>query len=245
MFEVKGLFKFIPNKVLLNNVAFEVPVGGIALFLGGSGAGKSTLLRVLNDLEKYDKGTFFLNQKPLDLTYANRQHLIGMVFQHFNLFEHLNVEDNITLALIKTQQNTPSEARKKALHLLEKYGLADKAASPIQKLSGGQKQRLAIARSIALDPKIICLDEPTSALDPLLVHQMAQFITEFAAEGRIVLLATHDLNLVDRLEGQRFLMQEGTIVESCSKNNYQRKPSDFPLMNRFFNVFRQQTAHNL
>lgn len=239
MFKVQDLVKTLPSgRTLLSHISFAIPSGGIGLFLGDSGAGKSTLLRVICDLERYDRGCFFLDGKPIQLSLAVKHHLIGMVFQHFNVFEHLNAEENITLALVRSKNIPPKIASEKALALLEQYGLLAEAKSPVQKLSGGQKQRLAIARTIALDPKIICLDEPTSALDPILTHQIASFLAQFAKEGRVVLLATHDMNLVDRLNGQRFLMQEGKIAETCFPQDYRMHPASYPRMQQFFTVFR-------
>lgn len=239
MFEVQDLVKKLPSgRKLLSHISFSIPSGGIGLFLGDSGAGKSTLLRVICDLERYDEGAFFLGGKSIRLADAVKHHLIGMVFQHFNLFEHLNAEENITLALVKTKNFTPKTASEKAHTLLEQYGLLAEAASPVQKLSGGQKQRLAIARTIALDPKILCLDEPTSALDPLLTHQVASLLAQFAKEGRTVLIATHDMNLVDQLDGQRFLMQEGKIAETCFPRDYRMNSAAYPRMRQFFTVFR-------
>ncbi len=156
-----------------------------------------------------------------------------MVFQHFNLFEHLSVEENITLPLL-IQKKSKEEAKQIAKGLLKRYGLEDKAEMSSQKLSGGQKQRLAIARSLALNPQIICLDEPTSALDPTLTNQIAQYIKELAQEGRIVLITTHDMSLVDQLEASWFLMREGTIKEHCLAEEYKADSTRFPLLQDFF-----------
>ncbi len=233
MFKVKNLSKKVRNKVILQDVNFEIEHGQIAIFLGGSGVGKSTLLRVLNNLESYDSGTFTLDDIPLNLTQVNKDHTVGMVFQHFNLFENLNVEDNINLALIKLKGMTTQEAQKTSSQLLEKYGLSSHAQLSVHKLSGGQKQRLAIARTIALNPKIICLDEPTSALDPLLTGNVAKYIGDLATDNRIILLATHDTGLVERLNGKLFLMQNGTIVEGCLSNDFKSKPEEYPHLKNF------------
>lgn len=236
MLKVKNLTKKVHEKALLNNLSFEVQRGGIAIFLGGSGVGKSTLLRALNHLESYDAGTFTLDEAPLELATVSQNHTVGMVFQHFNLFENLTVEDNITLALIKTQGKSLEEAHKIATNLLTQYGLEEKAKLSIHKLSGGQKQRLAIARTLALNPQIVCMDEPTSALDPKLTNQVAKYIMEIAKDNRIVLVTTHDMGLVHELQGDvsLFLMEKGTIVESVSKQGYKMNPSDFPHLQRFF-----------
>lgn len=235
MLKVSHLFKTIHQKKILNDLNFKIDHGQIGIFLGGSGVGKSTLLRVLNHLENYDSGSFVLDGSELDLAYANRHHLVGMVFQHFNLFEHLNVLDNITLALIHCKGLEKQEAEHIANQLLERYELQDKAQVSIHQLSGGQKQRLAIARTLALDPKIVCLDEPTSALDPRLTSQVAKFIRELAAENRIILLTTHDMNLLDLLNGQLFLLEGGSIAESTSKETYLSDRVLYPKIQSFLN----------
>lgn len=233
MLEVKQLAVAINKKPILNQVDFQVPRGEVAIFLGGSGVGKSTLLRVLNDLQNYDHGEFLIDGKPIDI--KKRDHTVGMVFQHFNLFEHLTVEENITLPLIKLKKISKEQARGKAGALLEKYGLAERKSAAISQLSGGQKQRLAIARTLALNPTVICLDEPTSALDPRLTSQVATAIQECAAEGRIVLLTTHDMALVDRLSGHLFLMNNGSIVERATTEEYRREREKYTLLYRFLN----------
>lgn len=236
MFRVEHLEKNIGTKKILHDINFEVDQGQIGIFLGGSGVGKSTLLRVLNHLEPYDKGAFILDGAPLDLAEANQKHTMGMVFQHFNLFENLNVETNITLALIKVlKKSKEEEARHIAASLLERYGLYHLANSSIHKLSGGQKQRLAIARTLSLNPKIICLDEPTSALDPQLKSQIAGCIRELADDNRIVLIATHDTGLISQLEAKLFLMERGTILESCLSNDFKENPTSFPHLQNFLN----------
>lgn len=233
MFKVQKLTKAIKGKKIIKDLDFEVDHGRIAIFLGGSGVGKSTLLRILNNLESYDNGCFTLDGQALNLKDVNRNHIIGMVFQHFNLFEQLSVEDNIILPLIKCQNKKMSEAVKIASALLDHYGIQDKAEVKSSQLSGGQKQRLAIARTLALNPKIICLDEPTSALDPKLTAQVAGFIKELAGENRIILLTTHDVNLVEQLEGQLFLIEDGKIIESASKNDCFAQDGKYPKLQRF------------
>lgn len=216
MLEVKGLVKQFKHRMVLRDICFEVARGEIGIFLGGSGAGKTTLLRILSNLEGYDAGEFYLGGQTLDLSKVTQDHTVGMVFQQFNLFEHLSVEENITLALEKCQGMCRAKALAVAHEQLYKYGLIDKAKESVHSLSGGQKQRLAIARTLALNPKIVCLDEPTSALDPRLTAQVAAIIRELAAEQRIVLLTTHDMQLLELLElaeGSLFLMEGGEIIE--------------------------------
>lgn len=233
MFKVQKLTKMIKGKAIIKELNFEIDHGKIAIFLGESGVGKSTLLRILNNLETYDSGVFTLDEQPLNLKTVSRNHTIGMVFQHFNLFEHLSVEDNIILPLIKCQNKKKSEASRIASKLLDRYGILDKAKVKSSQLSGGQKQRLAIARTLALNPKIVCLDEPTSALDPRLTAQLATFITELAQENRIILLTTHDMHLIEQLEGQLFLMEEGKIVETASKDTCFAQDEKYSKLQRF------------
>lgn len=225
MLKVKHLSKTIQGKKILNDIHFEVEPGKIAIFLGGSGVGKSTLLRVLNNLESFESGSLTLDNVPLHHLQEN----VGIVFQHFNLFENLNVEDNIICTLVHCKKMDKIAAKAAADKLLARYSLQEYAKKRVLTLSGGQKQRLAIARTLAVNPKIICLDEPTSALDPTLTSQVATFITELAAENKIVLLATHDTHLLEKLEGHLLLMEKGSIVESVQSKNI----SDCPKLQKF------------
>ncbi len=233
MLSIENLTKKFGRKKVLDAVSLSVPKGGIAVLLGPSGVGKSTLLRVLNNLESIDEGIINLDGAPLDLNAVTQEHLCGIVFQQFNLFEHLTVLENITLALEKTLGKSKKEAHRIALDLLEHYDLADKKDAYPSQLSGGQKQRLALARTIALRPKIICFDEPTSALDPLLTTHVARTIQELADEGYIILIATHDTALLDKLRCSIYLMDDGKIVESSSSKELSEKPQRFPRMKKF------------
>lgn len=225
MLKINNISKAIGDKQILNDITFEVPAGKVAFLLGESGSGKSTLLRILNDLEHQDSGTIAIDNKKVDA--ANVHKMISLVFQHFNLFAHLTVKQNITLVLEKVYNKDTAYADALALRLLQKFKLEHKADAAIHSLSGGQKQRLAIARAVAVNPYVICLDEPTSALDPLLTAHVAQQIQELANEGRIVLVATHDMNLVlnKNVHGVVLLMEHGKIVEKATteevRNNVQ------------------------
>ncbi len=216
MLKIKNIAKSIGKKNILANVSFDALPGQVVFLLGESGAGKSTLLRILNDLETFDAGSITLDDKPLDM--MPRHQVINLVFQHFNLFPHLTVKHNITLPLEKVYKKTSQEADIIASDLLLKYKLETKEDATISSLSGGQKQRLAIARALATNPYVICFDEPTSALDPLLTGYVAQHIQQLAQEGRIVLVATHDMNLVlnTAVQGTVYLMQGGRIIETAS-----------------------------
>ncbi|MBA3721442.1 MAG: amino acid ABC transporter ATP-binding protein [Parachlamydiaceae bacterium] len=233
MFKVNQLSITLKGKKILNDLNFEIDHGQIAIFLGGSGAGKSTLLRILNNLEKYDSGIFRLDGATLNLAKVNHDHTLGMVFQHFNLFDHLSVEDNIISTLVNSKGIIKKEAQSISSALLNRYGLKDHSNVYVSQLSGGQKQRLAIARTLSVDPKIICLDEPTSALDPRLTCKVAKYITELAEEGRIVILTTHDMNLLEQLEGHLFLMEEGSIIENATKKECIANPGRYPKLQNF------------
>jgi ABC-type polar amino acid transport system ATPase subunit len=233
MLKIEKINKSFKNHKILNDISLSIKKGEIALFLGSSGVGKSTLLRILNNLETIDSGSLSLNGKPLNIAHINSTHAIGMVFQHFNLFDHLTVEQNITLPLEKVLKNSPSQAQTTAHNLLERYGLQDKKNTYASQLSGGQKQRLAIARAIAMKPHVICLDEPTSALDPVLTSYVAQNIQQLADEGYIVLVATHDTALLDRLNCSIYLMSKGSIVETAQSQEFKKNPHAFPLIQKF------------
>lgn len=233
MLKIKNLSKSFNNKKVLDNISFDVKNGEIAVFLGQSGVGKSTLLRILNNLESYEDGEIILNNKPLDLKKANEEHLIGMVFQQFNLFEHMTVERNITFVLEKSAKKNCHDAKLIAQDLLKKFGLLDKANLPVTELSGGQKQRLAIARTLSLKPQVVCLDEPTSALDPMLTGFVANNIEELRNQNYTVLVTTHDIALIERLECTIYLMDSGKIVESTLSQEYFAHPEQYPLIEKF------------
>ncbi len=233
MLKVEHLSKSFNGKKILDNVSFDIRKGHIGLFLGQSGVGKSTLLRIFNNLETYDSGVISLNGKELDLSKVNTTHTVGMVFQQFNLFEHLTVKENITLTLIQVIHKSEREANKIALELLQHYNLEDKADQFPSQLSGGQKQRLALARTLATHPEVVCLDEPTSALDPMLTNYVAKNIQELAHEGLTVLVATHDISLLQRLSCTIYLMQHGKIIERALSSDFQNNPNEFPHIHRF------------
>jgi polar amino acid transport system ATP-binding protein len=225
--------KSFHNKKILDNLDLTVGRGEVAILLGASGVGKSTLLRALNNLEKIDSGSIFLDSTPLELEKVNVHHTVGMVFQQFNLFEHLTVLENITLALIHAARKKKQEAEEIALSLLKKYNLLEKRDSYIGQLSGGQKQRVAVARALALKPRIICFDEPTSALDPSFKNQVAQTIQQLGREKYIVLVATHDILLLDLLDCTVHLMDRGTIIESANSKKLLANLENYPCIQKF------------
>lgn len=233
MLSIKNLTKQFGDKKILDNVSVDVPKGTVAVFLGESGVGKSTLLRLLNNLETLDGGTITFDGKQIDPQTIHKEHTVGMVFQNFNLFNHLTVLENVTLALEKAVGKSKKESEKLARALLEKYGLSDKIDKYPAQLSGGQKQRVALVRSLVLKPKIICLDEPTSALDPLLTTAVGNIIQELAQEGLIVLVATHDTTLLDKLSCMVYLMKAGKIIETAQSEELFKDPSKYPSIQKF------------
>jgi len=233
MLTIENLSKSFNNKIILNNISFSVAKGEIAFFLGSSGVGKSTLLRILNNLETPDQARVLLNGKILNLSTVNKTHTIGMVFQHFNLFENLTVEQNITLPLEKITHKSKAKASSIAHDLLQKYGLLEQKNKYTSQLSGGQKQRLAIARALALQPKILCLDEPTSALDPILTNYVAQCIQQLAQEGYSIIVASHDTTLLEKLDCTIYLMENGSIIETAESKKFKEHKKTYPHINKF------------
>lgn len=233
MLHLNHISKRFGDRYIINDVSLTVERGEIAVLLGSSGVGKSTLLRVLNNLESLDAGSVLLDGKPLDLATVNRTNTIGMLFQNFNLFENLTVEQNITLALEKVRKLEHAKAKEIAQALLEQYGLRTKSNAPVTALSGGQKQRLALARALALKPQILCLDEPTSALDPLLTTQVANSITELAASGYTILVATHDTLLLEKMACSIYLMESGKIIEKAFSDDFARDKAAYPRLANF------------
>lgn len=227
MLSVKHLIKSFHDKKILNDVSFDVDPGEVVILLGKSGVGKSTILRVLNNLETVDSGSLLFDNKPLDFK------KVGMVFQEFNLFAHLTIEKNITLSLIQVAGKKPSQAKKIAHQLLEKFDLSSKAQSYPASLSGGQKQRVALARTLAMQPDVLCLDEPTSALDPTLKVEIACKITELAKHGLMVVITTHDIALLQHLDCTIHLMEKGKIVESATTKDLQQNENKFKRIKTF------------
>ena len=213
---VEHLKKNFGNLEVLRDVSTDIYEGEVVVILGPSGSGKSTFLRCLNRLEEITGGTVIvdghdLTDKKTDLNKVREK--VGMVFQHFNLFNNLNVMGNMTLAPVELKKATKGEAKEKALHLLNRVGLSDKAEAYPAQLSGGQKQRVAIARALAMDPDIMLFDEPTSALDPEMVGEVLQVMKQLAAEGMTMVVVTHEIGFAREVASRVIFMEGGYIVE--------------------------------
>lgn len=199
MLELRNLSKRFDNKQIFSNYDLVIPEGKIIAIVGQSGGGKTTLLRMLAGLETIDSGTLIYNGQELLLEELGKRHLLGFVFQDFQLFPHLSVLENLVLSPMKTQNMSRSEAEDKALKLLDTLGLANHATAYPFSLSGGQKQRVALARAMMIDPEIIGYDEPTSALDPELRKEVEKLILENRATGITQIVVTHDMQFAENI----------------------------------------------
>ena len=212
---------------ILNDVSLQVEKGEFICLLGPSGCGKSTFLRCLNRLEEPDGGHVIFNGKEVtdhDIDHVRQK--MGMVFQHFNLFPHLTVKKNITLAPVRLGLMKQPEADKKAMELLERIGLADKADTYPNMLSGGQKQRIAIVRALAMNPDVLLFDEPTSALDPELIGEVLNVMRQLAEEGMTMLVVTHEMNFARHVSNRVVFMEGGRIIEQNGAQEFFAHPKE-------------------
>lgn len=215
--DISHVTKRYGGMVILDDVSLSIRRGEIKVLIGPSGAGKSTLLQSVNFLVKPDSGTIRLEGKPVDA--SSKQALcryrqqVGMIFQDFNLFDHLTALGNVELGLIHVKKIGRNEARGRAMQELERVGLADRAHHYPAQLSGGQKQRVSIARALAMDPKVMLLDEPTSALDPELIGEVHAVITRLGEAGMTMILATHQIGYARNLANEVVFMENGRILE--------------------------------
>jgi len=213
---VKNLKKNFGSLEVLKDISLEVTEGEVVVLIGPSGSGKSTLLRCLNQLEKATSGQividgFDVTDKRTDINKVREN--IGMVFQHFNLFNHLNVLRNMTLAPVHLKTLSKENANNKAMQLLERVGLSDKAGAYPSQLSGGQKQRVAIARALEMNPDIMLFDEPTSALDPEMVGEVLAVMKELARDGMTMIVVTHEIGFAREVASRVIFMEGGYIIE--------------------------------
>ena len=216
MIDVKNLHKYFGSLEVLKGIDCHIDKGECVCVIGPSGSGKSTFLRCLNLLETPTKGDIViddmhLTEKDFDVDAMRKR--VGMVFQHFNLFPHLTILENVTLAPIRHKMMTEEQAKEKAMELLNRVGVGDKADNYPAQLSGGQKQRVAIARSLALSPEVMLFDEPTSALDPEMVGEVLEVMKQFAQEGMTMVVVTHEMGFAREVANRVFFMDGGGILE--------------------------------
>lgn len=216
MIKVVNLHKSFGELEVLKGINTEIKKGEVVCIIGASGSGKSTFLRCLNLLEEPTEGDIYidgLSIKELGKDINRLRQRLGMVFQQFNLFPHMTVMDNVTLAPIKLKKQEPKVAQEKAISLLRKVGLPDKDHVYPNQLSGGQKQRVAIARALAMDPDIMLFDEPTSALDPEMVGEVLQVMQQLAMEGMTMIVVTHEMGFAREVADRILFMDDGIIAE--------------------------------
>lgn len=239
---VSGLNKWFGQLHVLRDVSFSLAKGEKIVLCGPSGSGKSTLIRCLNGLESFSEGTVsvagtVLTQAPASLRQIRR--LTGMVFQHFNLFPHLTVLENLTLGPVTARREPQQQASKRALELLDRVRLGDQAAKYPGQLSGGQQQRVAIARTLMMRPQVILFDEPTSALDPEMVHEVLEVMEELAREGQSMIVVTHEMGFARNVADLVIFMDAGTIMESAPPLTFFNQPAT-----ERARMFVQQIGHD-
>lgn len=227
--KVKNLRKSFGDNVVLKGIDYEIHRGEKIVVIGPSGSGKSTFLRCLNLLEQPTDGEIYfedkcITDKKCDINEVRRH--MGMVFQHFNLFNNLTILKNITLAPVKLKLMTKDEAEKEAIRLLKMVGLEDKANAYPSMLSGGQKQRVAIVRALAMNPKVMLFDEPTSALDPEMVGEVLQVMKKLADDGMTMVVVTHEMGFARQVASKVLFIDDGIIKEEAEPEEFFTNPKD-------------------
>ena len=229
MINIENLSKNFGNLKVLKNISTTINKGEVISIIGPSGSGKSTFLRCINKLEEPTEGHIYIDDMDLmdKNTDINKiRERVGMVFQHFNLFPHMTVLENLILSPTIVKKETKEEAEKYALYLLQKVGLSDKANSYPNQLSGGQKQRIAIARALAMKPEVILFDEPTSALDPEMIKEVLDVMRNLAKEGMTMLIVTHEMGFARNVGNRILFMDNGEIIEDCSPKDFFENPTN-------------------
>lgn len=224
---IKNLNKKFGANEVLRDINLTVDKGEVVVIIGPSGSGKSTLLRCMNLLDVPSKGKVIFEDNELtqhNVQLDNLRQKMGMVFQNFNLFPHKKVIENVMLAPLLLHKDSKDQLKEKALYLLEKVGLKDKADSYPNQLSGGQKQRVAIARALAMEPDVMLFDEPTSALDPEVVGDVLKVMRQLANEGMTMVIVTHEMNFAKEISDKVVFMADGVVVESGTPQNIFENP---------------------
>ena len=227
MIQLSGVNKYFGDYHALRDINLDIPAGQVVVLLGPSGSGKSTLCRTINRLETIDSGEIridgeLLPEEGKDL--ARLRSDVGMVFQQFNLFSHMTIRDNITLAPMKVRGKSKAEANKLADRLLERVGIGAQADKYPAQLSGGQQQRVAIARALAMEPKIMLFDEPTSALDPEMINEVLDVMADLAADGMTMVCVTHEMGFARRVANRVLFLADGAIVEDSTPDEFFTNP---------------------
>jgi glutamate transport system ATP-binding protein len=227
MIRMAEVDKYFGPLHVLKNINLEVPQGQVVVVIGPSGSGKSTLCRSINRLEPINAGTIEVDGKPLPAEGKELARLradVGMVFQSFNLFAHKTIVDNVLLAPVKVRRESQADARKLAMELLERVGIANQAQKFPAQLSGGQQQRAAIARALAMRPKVMLFDEPTSALDPEMIKEVLDVMVNLAKEGMTMLVVTHEMGFARNAAHRVVFMSDGEIVEDSTPHEFFTSP---------------------
>jgi glutamate/aspartate transport system ATP-binding protein len=223
MIELKNVSKWYGDFKVLDNCSTRIKKGEVVVVCGPSGSSKSTLIKTINGLEPFQKGEIIVDNVNVHDPKTNLSKLrsrVGMVFQHFELFPHLSIQENLTLAQIKVLKRNKNEAINYGLKYLERVGLTNQKDKFPGQLSGGQQQRVAIARALSMDPIVMLFDEPTSSLDPEMVGEVLDVIVKLANEGMTMVCVTHEMGFAKKVSNRVIFMDEGKIVEDCTKDNF-------------------------
>ncbi|MCR5299891.1 MAG: amino acid ABC transporter ATP-binding protein [Erysipelotrichaceae bacterium] len=230
MIRIEHVYKKFPGVVALDDVSIRIKKNEIVCLIGPSGSGKSTLLRSINGLEKIDKGEIYFGDELINADNEEQMCKVrtkmGFVFQHFNLFPHLTVMQNLTLGPTEVLGMSEEDAKKEGMRLLERVGLEDKADQYVNKLSGGQKQRVAIVRALCMKPEVMLFDEPTSALDPEMVKEVLDVMRGLAEENMTMVIVTHEMNFAKEVASRIVFMDGGKIVEENTPEEFFREPKE-------------------
>ncbi|MCJ8162363.1 amino acid ABC transporter ATP-binding protein [Acinetobacter zhairhuonensis] len=227
MIDLQNVSKWYQQFQVLTDCTTQICQGEVVVVCGPSGSGKSTLIKTVNGLEPFQQGQIYVDGIPIadpktDLTKLRSR--VGMVFQHFELFPHLSITENLTIAQIKVLGRSEDEAKKKGLAYLDRVGLSSQANKYPAQLSGGQQQRVAIARALSMDPIAMLFDEPTSALDPEMINEVLDVMVGLAKEGMTMMCVTHEMGFARQVANRIIFMDQGKIVEDCSKDEFFNTP---------------------